>query len=144
VVKIPTQISKGQPLRSSFPDKGIQHLIQERRGDRSLESLSQACGGVPTRSNLDRIIHRPVLSWPKDNSVITGLAKGLGVRVNDVINAYGRSLGLPVEADLDDLVLPGAGRLPVDSQKVLLGMSENMLWWQEQAQLGDSSRDSQR
>ncbi|WP_440102472.1 hypothetical protein [Glutamicibacter mishrai] len=125
------------------PNQGIRELILNKRGDRSLESLSKACGGVPTRANLDRLINRPVLSWPKENAVILGLAKGLGVRVIDVVTAYASSLGLPVDTDTSSLTLPGAGNLPEASQRIIRETADNMLWWQEQATLtgdhGDTS-----
>lgn len=117
------------------PNQGIRELILNKRGDRSLESLSKACGGVPTRANLDRLINRPVLSWPKENAVILGLAKGLGVRVIDVVTAYASSLGLPVATDTSNLTLEGAGNLPETSQRILQETAENMLWWQEQREL---------
>ena len=115
------------------PNQGIRELILNKRGDRSLESLSKACGGIPTRANLDRLINRPVLSWPKENAVILGLARGLGVRVIDVVTAYAASLGLPVETDTSNLTLQGAGNLPEGSQRVLRETADNMLWWQEQS-----------
>lgn len=115
------------------PNQGIRELILNKRGDRSLESLSKACGGVPTRANLDRLINRPVLSWPKENAVILGLARGLGVRVIDVVTAYAASLGLPVETDTSNLTIQGAGNLPEASQRVLRETADNMLWWQEQS-----------
>ncbi len=115
------------------PNQGIRDLILNKRGDSSLETLSKACGGIPTRANLDRLINRPVLSWPKENAVILGLAKGLGVRVIDVISAYASSLGLPVETDTSNLTLQGAGNLPESSQRIIRETADNMLWWQEQA-----------
>lgn len=126
------------------PTQGIRELILNKRGDRSLEALSRACGGTPTRANLDRLINKPVLSWPKENAVIIGLAKGLGVRVIDVVTAYAESLGLPIVSDMKDMTLPGAGALPESSQRVLRDMSENMLWWQEQSELSsDRASDLQ-
>lgn len=124
------------------PNQGIRDLILNKRGDRSLESLSKACGGVPTRANLDRLINRPVLSWPKENAVILGLARGLGVRVIDVVTAYAASLGLPVETDTSNLTLQGAGNLPETSQRILRETAENMLWWQEQSSISDNGENS--
>ncbi|MGP9528185.1 hypothetical protein [Glutamicibacter sp. AOP5-A2-18] len=124
------------------PNQGIRDLILNKRGDRSLESLSKACGGVPTRANLDRLINRPVLSWPKENAVILGLARGLGVRVIDVVTAYAASLGLPVETDTSNLTLQGAGSLPETSQRIIRETAENMMWWQEQTSISDNSEDS--
>ena len=124
------------------PNQGIRDLILNKRGDRSLESLSKACGGVPTRANLDRLINRPVLSWPKENAVILGLARGLGVRVIDVVSAYAASLGLPVETDTSNLTLQGAGNLPESSQRIIRETAENMMWWQEQANITSDRNDS--
>ena len=121
------------------PTQGIRELILNKRGDRSLESLSKACGGTPTRANLDRLINRPVLSWPKENAVILGLAKGLGVRTIDVVAAYASSLGLPVDTDTSSLILPGAGNLPEASQRVIRDTAENMLWWKEQSEVSSRS-----
>ncbi|MGP9781833.1 hypothetical protein ACT3UQ_05160 [Glutamicibacter sp. AOP12-B1-11] len=123
------------------PTQGIRELILNKRGDRSLEALSRACGGVPTRANLDRLVNKPILSWPKENAVIIGLAKGLGVRVIDVVTAYAESLGLPVISEMQDLTLPGAGALPESSQRVLRETSENMLWWQEQAEISQAQNE---
>lgn len=123
------------------PTQGIRELILNKRGDRSLEALSRACGGTPTRANLDRLINKPVLSWPKENAVIIGLAKGLGVRVIDVVTAYAESLGLPIVSDMHDMTLPGAGALPESSQRVLRDMSENMLWWQEQTEISHTQAE---
>ena len=120
------------------PNQGIRDLILNKRGDRSLESLSKACGGIPTRANLDRLINRPVLSWPKENAVILGLAKGLGVRVIDVVVAYANSLGLPVQTDSSSLTLPGAGHLPEASQRIIRETADNMLWWQEQQEVAQA------
>lgn len=129
------------------PQQGIRELILNKRGDRSLESLSKACGGTPTRANLDRLINRPVLSWPKENAVILGLAKGLSVRVSDVVTAYAVSLGLPMGSESSNLVLEEAGALPLESQRVLRDVANNMLWWQEQVELaahnpGPAAEDS--
>ncbi|MGH3651597.1 hypothetical protein [Glutamicibacter sp.] len=124
------------------PNQGIRELILNKRGDRSLESLSKACGGVPTRANLDRLINRPVLSWPKENAVILGLARGLGVRVIDVVTAYAASLGLPVETDTSNLTLQGAGNLPEASQRVLRETADNMLWWQEQSHIASDGANA--
>ena len=124
------------------PNQGIRELILNKRGDRSLESLSKACGGVPTRANLDRLINRPVLSWPKENAVILGLAKGLGVRVIDVVTAYATSLGLPVDTDTSSLTLPGAGNLPEASQRIIRETADNMLWWQEQSVIANSDPET--
>lgn len=126
-------------MNHDSPSLGIQALVRDRKGDRSLESPSKACGGIPTRANLDRLINRPVLSWPKENAVILGLAKGLGVRVIDVVVAYANSLGLPVQTDSSSLTLPGAGHLPEASQRIIRETADNMLWWQEQQEVAQAN-----
>ena len=117
----------------NLPTHGIQRLILDRKGDRSMEALSKACGGNPTRANLQRLVSEPVKSFPKDMEVIRGLAKGLGVRSIDVVSAFAASLGLPVGGNETDLVIPNAGLLPDASQNVLRNVASNMLSLQEQA-----------
>lgn len=129
-------------MNKNHHEHGIQRLIQVRRGDRSMESLSRACGGNPTRANLQRMATEPTKSFPKDPDVIRGLAKGLGVRVSDVVAAFAISLGLPMDSYEDDLTLPGAGRLPEPSQRVLRETASNMLWWQEQAAIAKNEPET--
>lgn len=117
---------------TNFPSNGIQRLILDRKGDRSMEALSRACGGNPTRANLQRMATEAPKSFPKDPQVVQGLAKGLGVRVTDVVLAFAASLGLPVSNSETDLVIPNAGMLPVASRQVLREVASNMLSLQEQ------------
>lgn len=120
-------------MNNTNHEHGIHRLILDRKGDRSMESLSRACGGNPTRANLQRMATEPTKSFPKDPDVIRGLAKGLGVRISDVVSAFAVSIGLPMDNADDDLTLAGAGRLPKHSQQVLRDTADNMLWWQEQS-----------
>lgn len=94
-------------MKNTFANHGIQRLILDRKGDRSMESLSRACGGNPTRANLQRMTSEETKSFPKDPDVIRGLAKGLGVRVSDIVTAFAVSIGLPMSTDEHDLTLPG-------------------------------------
>ena len=129
-------------MKNTFTNHGIQRLILDRKGDRSMESLSRACGGNPTRANLQRMASEETKSFPKDPDVIRGLAKGLGVRVSDIVTAFAVSIGLPMSTDEDDLTLPGAGNLPEASQRILRETAENMLWWQEQAAISKSNPEA--
>lgn len=125
-------------MTNNFPPQGIQALILNKKRDRSMEALSKACGGNPTRTNLQRLASEPVKGFPRDVEIIRGLARGLGVRVIDVILAFAISLQLPVS--LDDsasLTLEGAGRLPDASKDLLRSMADQMLWWQEQVDTAD-------
>ncbi|MFF5791088.1 hypothetical protein ACFY5D_03470 [Paeniglutamicibacter sp. NPDC012692] len=126
-------------MTNTFPARGIQALILNKKRDRSMESLSQACGGVPTRANLQRLVSSPVKTFPKDNDVILGLSRGLGVRVSDIVTAFAISLGLPVNADdQSSLTLEGAGSLPEASKEVLRSMADNMLWWRDEVKAAES------
>lgn len=128
-------------MNKTHHEHGIQRLILDRKGDRSMEALSRACGGNPTRANLQRMASEETKSFPKDPNVIRGLAKGLGVRVTDIVSAFAVSIGLPMATDESDLTLPKAGRLPESSQRVLRDMSENMLWWQEQTEISHAEQE---
>lgn len=124
-------------MNTKLPEGGLQRLIQDRKRDLSYARLSQACGGVPTVGNLQRLAKNHYETFPSAE-VMQGLAKGLGVRAVDVLHAAAISVGLSIShADTDDLIIPGAGKLPAQSQQVILSMAENMLWWQEQS--GESS-----
>ena len=129
-------------MKNTFANHGIQRLILDRKGDRSMESLSRACGGNPTRANLQRMTSEETKSFPKDPDVIRGLAKGLGVRVSDIVTAFAVSIGLPMSTDEHDLTLPGAGNLPEASQRILRETAENMMWWQEQAVIAKSDPET--
>lgn len=128
-------------MNTYFPEHGIQRLIADRRGDRSMESLSKACGGIPTRANLQRMATTEVKTFPT-NEVILGLAKGLQVRAMDVVLAFCASLGLPLPDSHTDLILPGAGNLPEASQRIIRETADNMLWWQEQAVISKSNPEA--
>lgn len=123
-------------MTTTHPPQGIQELILNKKRDRSMESLSKACGGNPSRANLQRLATEPVKAFPKDIDTIRGLARGLGVRVIDIIVAFSVSLGLPVNTDdQTNLTLEGAGKLPDPSKDLLRAMADQMLSWQEQANM---------
>lgn len=120
-------------MNETFPEYGLQNLILTKKGDRSMEALSRACGGIPTRANLQRLATKPVKAFPT-NDVILGLAKGLRVRAVDIVHAAAVSLGVPMPNPGNDLIIMDGGKLPAESQEILHSVAENMLWWQEQAQ----------
>ena len=130
-------------MTNNFPPQGIQVLILNKKRDRSMEALSRACGGKPTRANLQRLATEPVKGFPKDTEIIRGLARGLGVRVIDVIVAFAVSLGLPVSLDdQTSLNLPGAGKLPDASKDLLRSMADQMLWWMDEVEAAVPTLDA--
>jgi len=121
-------------MTNTIPGNGLQALIRDKKGDRSNARLSQACGGTPTATNIQKLLSKPIKDFPTAD-VMRGLSKGLGVRVIDILHAAAISVGLPVATDDGSaLTLVGAGRLPNESQELLKSMAEQMLWWQEQAE----------
>ncbi|HAY44089.1 MAG TPA: hypothetical protein DCY59_11340 [Micrococcaceae bacterium] len=127
-------------MTNNFPPQGIQALILNKKRDRSMEALSKACGGNPSRANLQRLVSEPVKGFPRDVDIVRGLARGLGVRALDVVVAFSISLGLPIGLDDDSsLTLEGAGRLPDASKDLLRSMADQMLWWQEQVDTQDDA-----
>lgn len=121
-------------MTTHLPERGLQKLILNNKGDRSYSRLSTACGGTPTSTNLQRLATRKFETFPSPD-VMRGLSKGLGVRVVDILHAAAVSVGLPVASeDGSALTLDGAGNLPEESQAVLRSMAEQMLWWQEQSE----------
>ncbi|MBG6085861.1 hypothetical protein [Zhihengliuella flava] len=124
-------------MAKNLPQGGLQRLIQERRGNRSYESLSRDCGGTPAKPNLVRLATDEYKSFPRPDAMI-GLAKGLKVRVQDIVVASAISCGIQLPKGLagssDDLVIPGAGKLPDESRSMLEELAGNMLWWQEQVE----------
>lgn len=119
-------------MSNQFPTNGLQELIMERKRDRTYQELEADCGGTPTKSNIHRLATKPITDMPT-TEVMRGLAKGLRVRIVDVVRAAATSVGLPMgEVSPNDLVIADAGRLPSDSQQALMATAANMLWWQEQ------------
>jgi transcriptional regulator with XRE-family HTH domain len=120
---------KAEPVPSSrFPEGSLQYLIQDHRGDMSYARLAARSG--LTGATSDRAIHKlanqPITEFPKPDT-IKGLAKGLRVPVLDVIRAAAVSLGIEVHTAGDDLVIPGAGRLPAKSRELLLNMAAALM-----------------
>jgi hypothetical protein len=73
----------------------LQELIGLRKGDRSYEQLSKACGGLPTAKRLQQLATAPIKNFP-DPATIRSLSKGLGVTESTVVLASAASLGLEV------------------------------------------------
>lgn len=73
----------------------LQALIGLRKGDRSYEQLSKACGGLPTAKRLHQLATAEIKNFP-DPDTIRGLSKGLGVTESTVVLASAASLGLDV------------------------------------------------
>lgn len=118
-------------MTNKLPKNGLQALILNHKGDRSYARLSAACGGVPSTVNAQRLATKPIKDFPTVD-VLTGLSRGLGVRLIDVLHAAAVSVGMPIHAPSDnDLLIPEAGRLPEESRRLLLDTAQNMLWWME-------------
>lgn len=121
-------------MTNKLPSDGLQNLILNHKGDRSFARLSVACGGTPTTVNLHRLATGSLKNFPTAD-VLMGLSKGLGVRAIDVLHAAAVSVGMPIHSAAgEDLIVPGAGRLPDASRRLVVEMAENMLWWQEQVE----------
>lgn len=121
-------------MSTKLPPNGLQTLILDRKRDRSYVQLEKDCGGKPTKSNLQRLASEPIKDMPTTD-VLRGLAKGLNVRVGEVVRAAAVSVGLPmVGASPDDLVIEDGALLPHESQQALLDTAANMLWWKEQVE----------
>lgn len=73
----------------------LQELIGLRKGDRSYEQVSKACGGTPSRQRLQLLATEPIKNFP-DPDTIRGLSRGLGVTESTVVLASAASLGLDV------------------------------------------------
>lgn len=114
-------------MTKTSPEGGLRELILNRKGTRSFDDLSKACGGSPTGKRLHQLVSRPMKNFP-DPDTIKGLARGLNVSQTEVLLAAARSLGLRVtEADDTVLVLQEAGTLPQDRQELLMSISRALI-----------------
>lgn len=121
-------------MTKQFPKDGLQNLIRNKQLGRKMPELSSDCGGIPTVKNLSRLINAEHKELPSPE-VIRGLARGLRVRVIDVLKAAAISTGLSVQAeDSKDLIIPDGASLPAESRKAVLEMAEHLLWWNESLQ----------
>lgn len=106
--------------------QGLETLILDRKGTRSYDELSRACGGTPTAKRLHQLVTRPMKAFP-DPDTIKGLSRGLKASNTDVLLAAARSLDIPVgEYGAGALVLEGAGQLPVSAQEAIITLSEEL------------------
>ena len=128
-------------MSKTFPPGGLQELILDRKRDRTYVQLEKDCGGTPTKSNIQRLATGPIVDMPT-TEVMRGLAKGLRVRIGDIVRAAAISVGLPMgTVSPNDLVIVDAGLLPADSQQALMDTAANMLWWMEQV-AAEAARES--
>lgn len=109
----------------------LAELILANKGERSYETLSRACGGVPTAGRLQQIAGRgrSLANFP-DPPSIRGLARGLGVTELAVVVAAAQTLGLDVDRALPRLVqmLPaGVEFLDEHEVNVVLTMIQTLL-----------------
>jgi len=112
-------------MRNTRPT--LSELVTEHRGGRSNVDLSNDCGGVPSDKRIHQIINAPMRNFP-DPDTIRGLAKGLRTSEATIIRASARSLSLEVDDDIArNLILDGAGELPLSSQNALRTMSAELL-----------------
>ena len=126
-----------------LPSGGIQRMVLDNKGDRSLERLSKDCGGRPTAAGLQKMTTNELKAFP-DVETIRGLSRGLNVPVRDVVLACARSVGLEVGQDADDVLpLIGAKRLPLESQQLLASISRAWLDFMEPSESDDSDDPTQ-
>lgn len=72
---------------------GIGELIKSMLGGRTYKQLSEDCGGTPTIGRISGIISDGITGFPT-MTTIEGLAKGLGVSKQTIVQACGVELGL--------------------------------------------------
>lgn len=95
---------------------GIEELINSMLGGRTLKQLSKDCGGTPTIGRISGIMTDGVRGFPT-LTTINGLAKGLGVSPQTVIQACGVTLGLWTVENFS----AGALQLPLGAEKLTKG-----------------------
>lgn len=72
---------------------GIGELIKSMLGGRTYKQLSEDCGGAPTIGRISGIVSDGITGFPT-MTTIEGLAKGLGVNRQTIVQACGVELGL--------------------------------------------------
>lgn len=95
---------------------GIEELINSMLGGRTLKELSKDCGGTPTIGRISGMALNGIRAFP-NLTTVTGLAKGLGVSPETVVQACGVSLGLWTS----DSFNAGALQLPLGAEKMTKG-----------------------
>ncbi|MGQ3384450.1 hypothetical protein [Glutamicibacter sp. TV12E] len=100
--------------------KPIEQLITELRGRRTYKELSDDCDGIPSTGRLSAMVKEGIESYPAMNS-IRGLAKGLSVTEQDIVDACSVSLGFLQEGiTRQAIALPNGAEKLTDSQKALV------------------------
>ncbi|HJP80577.1 MAG TPA: hypothetical protein VJ914_40270 [Pseudonocardiaceae bacterium] len=114
----------------------LQELISLRKGDRSYEQLSRACGGNPGAPRLHQLATNEIKGFP-DPPTIRGLAKGLGVTEMTVVLATAESLGLDIQMPGGDgwaaLLPAGTDRLPSHFRDAVLAVVHSAIQVVEEA-----------
>lgn len=72
---------------------GISELIEQHRNGRTNEQISQDCDGLPSAARINSLISKNQTSLPAIFT-LQGLAKGLGVDIEQVVYACGVTIGL--------------------------------------------------
>lgn len=72
---------------------GISKLIEQHRNGRTNEQISEDCGGLPSAARIASFTNQNQTSFPALYT-IQGLAEGLGVDAEQVVFAYGATIGL--------------------------------------------------
>lgn len=116
--------------------KGLAAYIKTYKGDMSLAEISRKSGGRVSKAQLSSYSGEGSLTNLPDARTMRGLAAALGRPEHEVIIAASESAGFDWTAapGTNDLVIRGAGRLPAESQQVLVQMADNMLWWMDQVE----------
>jgi hypothetical protein len=106
---------------------GIERLIIDSKGARSMSQFARDCGGNPSDKRLHQMISTPMKNFP-DPETIRGLARGANVSITQVVLACAKSVGLPVgEGEPGDLTIAGARDLPAQAQEVIVSVGREML-----------------
>lgn len=109
----------------------LQQLVLNNKGDLSYAGIADRSGGDLNAKGLQKLITSQFTAFPSP-ATLNGISRALGLPLQDVVLAAGRSLGLRLhDSNPDDLVLIGAKRLPSASQETLRSMAREMLNWMD-------------
>lgn len=84
---------------------GIGELITSMLGGRTYAQLAKDCGGSPTIGRISGMVTDGLGGFPTMTTV-NGLARGLGVSPQAIVQACGVSLGLWIPGAFADAALP--------------------------------------
>lgn len=123
----------------------LQALIGLRKGDRSYEQLSKACGGSPSAKRLHMLATAPMKNFP-DPDTIRALSKGLGVTETTVVMASAESLGLDVRSPSGWTALLPAGidRVPSHMRDSILSVVHSAVHMAEDMEVGSDGEPQPR